>query len=105
MLIFETFRLQPGVPTGGLRITPPEGLLVGDICIPGNTTVVTPHYTLHRREDCVEQPDEFIPERWTTCPKMVRNRQAFMPWGVGVFFNYFLSFIYFVLSFLLLGGL
>lgn len=81
--IYETFRLHPSIPSGGLRVTPKEGLVIGDRFIPGNTTVLTPQYTLARREDCFEQPEEFVPERWTTRPDMVRNKEAFMPWGVG----------------------
>ncbi|KAI5864893.1 cytochrome P450 [Durotheca rogersii] len=81
--IFETFRLHPSIPSGGLRMTPPEGIKINDTCIPGNTTVLVPQYTLARREDCFERAVEFIPERWTTKPEMVKNRNAFMPWGIG----------------------
>ena len=84
-LIYETYRLQPGVPSGGLRTTPPSGLMITDRFIPGNTTVLTPHYSLHRREDCFERAAEFIPERWTTHPEMIKDRRAFMPWGIGEF--------------------
>jgi tryprostatin B 6-hydroxylase len=48
--INETLRLHPPVPSAGLRITPPEGLTVVDRYIPGNTTVVVPVYSLHRRK-------------------------------------------------------
>ncbi|KAF7528053.1 hypothetical protein G7054_g10245 [Neopestalotiopsis clavispora] len=82
-LIFETFRLHPGIPSGGLRTTPAEGLMIKDTWIPGNTTVLTPHYSLHRREDCFEQANDFVPERWTTEPQMVKDRRAFFPWGTG----------------------
>lgn len=48
--INETFRLQPPVPSGVLRNTPPEGLMIGDQYIPGDTTVLVPPYTLGRRK-------------------------------------------------------
>lgn len=49
-LINETLRLHPPVPSGGLRDTPPEGVMTGQTWIPGNTTVVIPQYSLGRRE-------------------------------------------------------
>ena len=82
-LIYETLRLHPGVPSGGLRVTPPEGLWINDTFISGRTIVSTPHYTLQRREDCFVHADEFIPERWTTRPELVKNKAAYIPWGVG----------------------
>jgi cytochrome P450 len=84
-LIYETFRLHPGIPSGGLRTTPPEGLLINETLIPGNTTVLTPHYSLHRREDCFESANEFVPERWTSRPEMIKDKRAFLPWGTGQF--------------------
>lgn len=82
-IIDETLRLHPSVPSGGLRDTPPEGITIGTTYIPGNTTVLIPHYTLGRREDCYQKPLDFIPERWTTRPEMVKNREAFIPFQNG----------------------
>lgn len=47
-VINETLRLHPPVPTGVYRLTPPEGIMVGDTYIPGKVTVITPNYTLGR---------------------------------------------------------
>ena len=45
--ISETMRLYP--PAGILqRKTPPEGLTIGEIYVPGNTTVFCPHYVTGR---------------------------------------------------------
>jgi cytochrome P450 len=49
-VINEALRLHPAVPSGVLRLTPPEGIKIGSTFIPGNTTVVTPSYTIGRRE-------------------------------------------------------
>jgi tryprostatin B 6-hydroxylase len=49
-VINEILRLHPAVPSGVLRLTPPEGINIGSTFIPGNTTVVAPSYTLGRRE-------------------------------------------------------
>ncbi|KAL4862756.1 hypothetical protein BDV12DRAFT_202746 [Aspergillus spectabilis] len=83
-VIFETLRLYPGLPTGGNRRTPlREGINIGGAYIPPETTIVAPRSAIGRREDSFEQPDSFIPERWTTRPEMVRNRAAYTPFGTG----------------------
>lgn len=51
--INETLRLHPPVPSAGLRVTPSQGLSVGDQHIPGHTTVVVPVYSLQRRKSVV----------------------------------------------------
>lgn len=48
----EALRIMPVVPSGGQRITPPEGLEIsGGLFIPGDTIVQVPTYTLHRGTD------------------------------------------------------
>lgn len=49
-IINETMRLRTSVPLGGSRITPPEGLHVGDTWIPGGVTIFTPHHVIHHRK-------------------------------------------------------
>lgn len=49
-VIYETLRLHPPVPTALQRLTPPEGLTIGGVFIPGNTTVWSPQYVLGRCE-------------------------------------------------------
>ncbi|KAF5987673.1 pisatin demethylase cytochrome P450 [Fusarium coicis] len=81
--IDETLRLFPPVPSGLQRMTPAEGLRVGDIFIPGDTIVTVPSYTLYRDERYFTSPDDFVPERWTTKPEMVKNESVFAPFSVG----------------------
>lgn len=52
--INEALRMHPPVPSGVNRLTPPEGLKVGDTWIPGNTTFITPMYVMGRGKfhDC-----------------------------------------------------
>ncbi|KAM5344051.1 hypothetical protein ACJ41O_012588 [Fusarium nematophilum] len=47
-VIDETLRLHPPVPSGLQRVTPAEGLMIGETRIPGNTIVQVPLHTLHR---------------------------------------------------------
>ncbi|KAI1032767.1 hypothetical protein LB504_006236 [Fusarium proliferatum] len=81
--IDETLRLFPPVPSGLQRMTPAEGLRVGGIFIPGNTIVTVPSYTLYRDERYFTAPDDFVPERWTTRPEMVKDDSVFAPFSVG----------------------
>lgn len=46
----EILRLYPPTPTGGYRISPPQGLTIAGRYIPGNTTIVAPKYHIARRE-------------------------------------------------------
>lgn len=48
-VVDETLRLYPGVPTGGLRETPSEGMMIGGRYIPGHTTIAVPRYSIGRR--------------------------------------------------------
>lgn len=104
----EALRLYPAVPAGGQRVTPPEGLRIGeDLWIPGNTIVQTPQYILHRGivlltphvcfaavadmvwwhrftdERNYGRAAEFIPERWTTETHLNTNGSVFSPFSIG----------------------
>ncbi|KAL7944152.1 cytochrome P450 [Trichoderma barbatum] len=79
----ESLRLHPALLTGGNRKTTASGLTIGDQFIPPNTTIVAPRYTIGRLEECFERASDFVPERWTTRPEMVRNVAAYAPFGTG----------------------
>ncbi|KAJ5124816.1 uncharacterized protein N7515_008641 [Penicillium bovifimosum] len=97
--IYETLRLHPAVPSGLQRITPPEGMVIGDKYIPGNTIVQMPFHTLFRAVQlfvilsnshpdlldarAFERPKEFIAERWTTSPELVKDKSVFIPFNIG----------------------
>lgn len=49
-LINEVMRLYPPVPTGGNRLTPPEGLTVAGQYIPGGVTLMAPRYSIGKRK-------------------------------------------------------
>ncbi|OGM48310.1 putative cytochrome P450 oxidoreductase [Aspergillus bombycis] len=82
-ILNETWRLQSPNPSGLQRVTPAEGLKIGDKFIPGNVVVQVPTYTVYRDSRAFERPDEFIPERWTSRPELVKDRSAFIPFGSG----------------------
>lgn len=82
-IINETLRLHPPLSQGVQRMTTTEGLQIGSMSIPGDVVVVMPHHTLFRDPRSFIDPDAFRPERWTSRPELVRNREVFMPFGVG----------------------
>jgi cytochrome P450 len=47
-VINEALRMHPPVPSGLLRQTPPEGIMVGEIFIPGSVTVSAPTWSMGR---------------------------------------------------------
>lgn len=47
-IINETLRLHPPVPTAIPRLTPPEGIQIADVFVPGNITVWCPPYVVGR---------------------------------------------------------
>ncbi|KAH0847540.1 Tryprostatin B 6-hydroxylase [Fonsecaea pedrosoi] len=81
--INETLRLHPPVPSGVQRLTPPEGMMIGDTFVPGNTIVYVPLYTVFRDERNFKRPEEFLPERWTTNPELTVDASVFVPFSSG----------------------
>ncbi|KAI5814634.1 cytochrome P450 [Pyronema omphalodes] len=82
-VINEVLRLHSPVITGIPRVTPPEGLTIGDLFIPGDTVVSVPIYCMHRDTRYFQRPLEFIPERWSEQPELVIDKRAFTPFGIG----------------------
>ncbi|KIW74868.1 hypothetical protein Z517_11638 [Fonsecaea pedrosoi CBS 271.37] len=81
-IIYETLRLKPPVPGGLPRITPPQGLQVDEVYIPGDTIVGVPVHTLQRDPRYFERPLEFVPERWE---EMNADKSPFFPFSKGAF--------------------
>ena len=47
-VMYETLRLHPPVPTAIQRTTPPEGIDIGGVHVPGDMTVWCSQYALGR---------------------------------------------------------
>ncbi|KAJ4248808.1 hypothetical protein NW762_012646 [Fusarium torreyae] len=60
----ESLRLTPPNTMSVSRLTPPQGMEIMGYWIPGNTTVHSPPYTMHRNEKVFPNPEAFQPERW-----------------------------------------
>ncbi|KAH8160198.1 hypothetical protein CIB48_g8037 [Xylaria polymorpha] len=81
--INETLRLYPPLPTGGARQTVDKPITIAGRYIPPQTTIVAPRWSIGRLETAFDSPNEFVPERWTTKPDMVKCPQAFSPFADG----------------------
>lgn len=81
--INETLRLNPPVPSGVYKTTPPEGITIGDTYVPGGTITQFPNYVLARDEANYVDCDAFVPERWSSRPDMVKQKEAFAPFSLG----------------------
>ncbi|KAE8374947.1 cytochrome P450 [Aspergillus bertholletiae] len=81
--IYETLRLNPAVPSSGLRQSPPEGIVVAGKFIPGGTTIAVPQYSLSRDDRNFINPNDWIPERFSTQPHLILDKQAFVPWSTA----------------------
>ncbi|KAF5876058.1 putative benzoate 4-monooxygenase cytochrome protein [Botrytis fragariae] len=79
----EVLRIAPPALTGGARMTGPDGLWVDDTFIPAGVKVTATKYSSHRLPNAFVEPDEFIPERWTTHPELVLDQRAYAPFSVG----------------------
>ncbi|RKU46919.1 hypothetical protein DL546_003487 [Coniochaeta pulveracea] len=82
-VINETLRIKPVGGNNSPRLTPPEGIVVDGTWIPGQVQVVIPIWALCRYEKYFERPLDFVPERWTTKPEMVKDKRAFIPFNHG----------------------
>jgi cytochrome P450 len=84
-VINETLRLKPAVPSGQPRVTPPDGLQIDDVWIPGDINVITPQYVIQRDERNFPRGEEYVPERWLAEEKkaMIFHEQAFFPFQIG----------------------
>ncbi len=77
----EAMRLYPPVYTLGREALEPYQL--GDYLVPRGAMIIIPQYVVHRNPKYYEQPEAFMPERWT--PEMQESlpRFAYFPFGGG----------------------
>ncbi|EXJ59969.1 hypothetical protein A1O7_04117 [Cladophialophora yegresii CBS 114405] len=84
--INEALRLNPPVPSGVFRETPDEGVVIGDVHIPGKTVVQMPLYAMARDPELYPDPLAFIPERHGSRSAELmpyKNKEVFHPFSTG----------------------
>ncbi|KAH8802977.1 cytochrome P450 [Xylogone sp. PMI_703] len=84
-VINEGMRLQPVIPDGGQRKTPPQGIQIGQRWIPGDVVIKVPTYTICQDARYFEYPNSFIPHRWTKRRELVKDKRAFRPFSLGAY--------------------
>lgn len=85
-IIYEALRIQSPALLIPQRLAPQGGLKLPDeMFILEDTIIVIPGHELHRDARCFARPMEFLPERWTTRPELILNRQASNPFMTGEF--------------------
>ncbi|KAF2489498.1 cytochrome P450 [Lophium mytilinum] len=82
-LFNEVLRFHAPIPSGLQRLVLPEGITVDGKFIPGYTVIRTPTWSLMRSEKVFQRPLEFIPERWTDQPELVKVMDAYQPFSRG----------------------
>lgn len=83
-IINETLRLKPSLLTNFSRETPPQGVQVGDVHIPGNVNVLVPMFLIQRDPRWWKEAEDFIPERWgERRAEMGTDKAPFMPFSAG----------------------
>lgn len=82
--VSETLRLKPALLLAAPRETPPGGLQIDEVHIPGNTNVLVPTAQLHRDPRYWRQAEEFIPERWSERRvEMGTDDAPYLPFALG----------------------
>ncbi|MEM7125077.1 MAG: cytochrome P450 [Chloroflexota bacterium] len=81
MVLQEAMRLYP--PAFWLPRTAIEDDEIDGYHIPAGSTVGAVIYNIHRNPAIWEEPDEFIPERFTPDKMEQRHKLAWMPFGAG----------------------
>ena len=81
MVSEEALRLYPPAWVMSRRAT--EVDKVGDVVIPAGAIVIISPYTVHRNTNYWENPEQFLPERFSAENKRQRHRYAYIPFGGG----------------------
>ncbi|KAE8349061.1 cytochrome P450 [Aspergillus coremiiformis] len=82
-VINETLRIHSPVPSYIPRKTPPEGIDIEGVHVPGDMNVFCPQWVISRFESVYQKAQDFIPERWYLYPEMIKDRSAFAPFTTG----------------------
>lgn len=91
--IKETIRYSPPVGTPFPRISPPEGLRLGDIFIPAGFEAYAVGWSIHRSKDVFgDDAEDWNPERWFPIAdvdqeqeklRLGRMERSIYAWGYG----------------------
>lgn len=80
-VVNETLRLYTAAPSALPRVVPPGGVELAGYWFGEGTVVCTQAFSMHRDPLIFPEPDKFIPSRWASPTKAMKD--AFMPFGRG----------------------
>jgi cytochrome P450 len=80
-VIQESMRLMPAVYTIGREAL--KDMVLGGYRIPKGTTLMMPQWVVHRDPRWWDDPDSFLPERWTSARVKTMPHFAYFPFGGG----------------------
>jgi cytochrome P450 len=81
MVVAETMRLYP--PAWAIGRLAVEDHEVGGYSIPRGSLVLVSQYVMHRDPRFFQDPERFLPERWTPEAKSARPQFSYFPFGGG----------------------
>jgi cytochrome P450 len=79
----ESLRLTPPNTMNVPRLTPEQGMSIMGHWIPGNTTVHSPPYAMHRNAEVFTDPEAYKPERWLDKEANRDMQPHFMTFSAG----------------------
>ncbi|KAL1980003.1 hypothetical protein VTN96DRAFT_4825 [Rasamsonia emersonii] len=83
-IINETLRLRPALLTGGYRVTPPGGIQVDEVYVPGDVNVFVLIQLIQTDERYYRDAQDFVPERWgERREEMGTDSAPFLPFSLG----------------------
>jgi len=63
-VVKESLRLSHGIPGRLPRISPPGGMIIGDVFVPSGYVVSCSAYMIHTNSEHFPEPNKLVPERW-----------------------------------------
>lgn len=83
-VVQETLRMWPALAMAFNRETSKgSSTIIAGYPVPAETILTIPIWSLHRNEKYFARPTEWIPERWTSQPELIKDKRAFIPFGHG----------------------
>ncbi|KAF2176727.1 cytochrome P450 [Zopfia rhizophila CBS 207.26] len=79
----EGLRVYPPVPIGLPREVPPEGAVISGQWVPPNAVVYVSQLPAYMDSSNFRDPDQFIPERWSSPEYATDNKNVLRPFLVG----------------------
>lgn len=80
-IVKESMRIYPPAYTIGREAI--ENTRIGEYDVPRGTTVFASQWVVHRDSRWYDEPEKFVPERWTDEFERTRPKYAYFPFGGG----------------------